>query len=120
MNFGILYAHLDHYKLIGYTDSDWAGSLDDKRSTLGHIFHLGSGAISWASKKKPIVTLSSAEVEYVAATSVACQAMWMRRVLSDLKYPQEEPTLIYCDNNSAIALSKNHVFHQRSKHIDIR
>ena len=47
-NFGTLYAHSNHYKLIGYTDSDWAGSLDDKRSTLGHIFHLGSGAISWA------------------------------------------------------------------------
>ena len=120
MNFGILYAHSDHYKLIGYIDSDWVGSLDDKRSTLGHIFHLGSGAISWASKRKPIVTLSSAEAEYVAATSAACQAMWMRRVLSDLKYPQEEPTLIYCDNNSAISLLKNHVFHQHSKDIDIR
>ena len=66
------------------------------------------------------MTLSSAEVEYVPATSAACQAMWMRRVLSDLKYPQEEPTIIYCDNNSAIALSKDHVFHQRSKHIDTR
>ena len=65
------------------------------------------------------MTLSSAEAEYVAARLGACQAMWMRRGLSNLKYPQEEPTIIYCDNNSAIALSKNHVFHQRSKHIDI-
>ena len=99
------------HKLIGYTNSDWAGSIDDKKSISSYIFHLGPEAISWASKKQPIVTLSSTEAEYVAATSTVCQAMWMRRVLSELKHPQEEPTKIYCDNNSAIALSKNHVFH---------
>jgi hypothetical protein len=117
-SFGILYASSDNYKLIGYTDSDWGGSMDDRKSTSGYIFHLGSGAISWASKKQPIVALSSVEAEYVATTSIACQAVWMRRVLSDLRHPQEEPTKIYSDNNSAIALSKNHVFHKPSKHID--
>jgi hypothetical protein len=118
--FGILYASSDNYKLIGYTNSDWGGNMDDRKITLGYIFHLGSGAISWASQKQPIVALSSAEAEYVAATSAACQVVWMRRVLSDLRHPQEEPTKIYIDNNSAIALSKNHVFHKRSKHIDTR
>jgi hypothetical protein len=119
-NFGILYTFSDDCKLIGYTDSDWGGSMDDRKSTFGYIFHLGSGAVSWASKKQPIVTLSSAEAEYVAATSASCQAVWLRRVLSDLGHHQEEPTKIYYDNNSAIALSKNHVFHKRSKHIDTR
>ena len=61
-----------------------------------------------------------AEVEYVAATSVACQAVWMRRVLKDLSHNLQEPTTIFCDNNLAIALSKNHVFHNRTKHINIR
>jgi len=66
------------------------------------------------------VTLSSAEAEYVVATTTACQIVWMRRTLSELQHEQNEPTLIFCDNNSAIALSRNHVFHKRSKHIDTR
>ena len=79
-----------------------------------------TGVISWDSKKQPIVTLSSAKSEYVAATSAACQVAWMRRVLKDLSQNHQEPTTIFCNNNSAIALSKNHVFHKRTKHMDIR
>jgi hypothetical protein len=119
-SYGILYSSTEYDVLTGFTDSDFAGSLDDRKSTSGHVFHLGSGVISWASKKQPIVTLSSAEAEYVAATSAACQAVWLRRVLEGLQQKQEGPTTVYCDNNSAIALSKNHVFHQKSKHIDTR
>ena len=119
-NFGILYSCSNEFKLIGYTDSDFAGSIDDRRSTSGYAFHFGTGVVSWASKKQSIVTLSSAEAEYVAATGAACQAVWMRRVMMELKHEQEEATRIYCDNNSAIALSKNPVFHKRSKHIDTR
>ena len=66
------------------------------------------------------MTLSSAEAEYVAATLAACQTLWMIRTLSTLQHEQNERTLIFCDNNSAIALSRNHVFHKRSKHIDTR
>ena len=106
--------------MIGYIDSDFVGILDDRKSTSGYVFHLGSGVIAWASKKQPIVTLSSAEAEYVAATSAACQAVWLRRVLDGLKQKQQGSTAIYCDNTSAIALSKNSVFHQKSKHIDTR
>jgi hypothetical protein len=76
--YGILYSKANNFGLIGYTDSDFAGSIDDRKSTFRYIFHLGSGAVSWASKKQPIVTISSAEAEYVAATSTACQAVWMR------------------------------------------
>ena len=119
-DYGIMYASTEKKELIGYTDSDFAGSLDDRKSTSGYVFHLGSGVIAWASKKQPIVTLSSAEAEYVAATSAACQAVWLRRVLDGLKQKQQGSTAIYCDNTSAIALSKNSVFHQKSKHIDTR
>ena len=70
--YGILYITSKNSELIGYTDSDWARSIDDQKSTSGYVFHMGSGAISWASKKQPIVALSTAEVEYVAATAVAC------------------------------------------------
>ena len=97
--------------MIGYTN---------RKSYLDYFFQFGSEVVSWPSKKQPIVTLSSAEAEYVAATGAACQAIWMRRMLKELNYEQEEATKIYCDNNSAIALSKNPVFHKRSKHIDTR
>eukprot|EP00253_Pinus_taeda_P019404 PITA_19404 len=66
------------------THCDWAGSVDDRKSTSRYVFHMGSGAISWAFKKQPVVSLSIAEAEYVAATAAACQAVWLRRVLRDL------------------------------------
>ena len=70
--------------------------------------------------KKPIVTLLTTEVEYVATTSTTCQAVWIRRIMRDLMQDQEGATKIYYDNNSTIELSKNHVFHKMSKHIDTR
>ena len=74
LNFGLWYTKSYDNHLSGYTDSDFAGSLDDKKSTSGHAFHLGSNLISWASKKQPIVSISFAEEEYVVATSASCQA----------------------------------------------
>ena len=87
--YGILYTSLENFELIGYTDSDWAGSIYDQKSTSSYVFHMGSRAISWASKKQPIVALSIAEEEYVAATAVACQAVWMRRMLRTLCQEKE-------------------------------
>eukprot|EP00253_Pinus_taeda_P018875 PITA_18875 len=103
-----------------YKNSDWAGSVDDRKSTSGYVFHMGSGAISWASKKQSIVALSTTGAEYVAATAATCQAVWMRRMLRSLGQKQAKVTVIFCDNSSAIALSKNSVFHKRTKHIDTR
>eukprot|EP00253_Pinus_taeda_P020128 PITA_20128 len=70
--FGILYTTSECSNLIGYTDSDWAGSVVDRKSTSGYVFHIGSGAISWASKKQPIVVLSTTKAEYVVATATTC------------------------------------------------
>ena len=81
---------------------------------------MGLEVISWASKKQLIVALSTAETEYVAATTAACQAVWMRRMLRSLGQEQVKGIMIFCDNSSAIALSKNSVFHKRMKHIDTR
>ena len=81
---------------------------------------MSSGAISWASKKKQIVALSTVEAEYVAATSTTCQAVWMRRMLRSLCYEQVKGTTLYYDNSSTIALSKNSLFHKRTKHIDAK
>eukprot|EP00253_Pinus_taeda_P029438 PITA_29438 len=93
---------------------------DDRKSTSGYVFHMGSGAISWAYKKHPIVALSTAETEYVAATVAACQAVWIRRMLRSLGQEQAKGTVIFCENNSAIALSKNFAFHKRTKRIDTK
>ena len=82
--FGIKYSTSEDFKLIGYTDSDCGGNIDDRKSTSGYTFNFGTGMVSWAPRKHPIVTLSSAEEEYVATTSVTCQAVWMRRMLRDL------------------------------------
>eukprot|EP00253_Pinus_taeda_P012637 PITA_12637 len=93
---------------------------DDRKSTSGYVFHMGSGAISRNSKKQPIVALSTTEAEYMAATTTACQAVWMRRMLRSLCQEQTKGTMIFCDNSSPIALSKNSVFHKRMKHIETK
>ncbi|XP_038891601.1 secreted RxLR effector protein 161-like [Benincasa hispida] len=83
---GILYQKGEKLNLVGFNDSDYAGDLNDRKSTSGYVFMLGSGAISWSSKKQSIVTLSTIEVEIVAATSCACQAIWLRNILENLHY----------------------------------
>lgn len=119
-DYGIWYKPITSSNLTGYTDSDWAGSLDDMKSTSGYTFSLGSGIFSWASKKQDSVAQSSAEAEYIAAAATASQAIWLRRILTDMGEEQTKPTTIYCDNKSAIAMAKNPVHHSRTKHIAIK
>jgi hypothetical protein len=122
LGYGILYKGKisDDLCLKGWCDSDYAGDLDDRKSTTGYVYMLGSGAISWSSKKQPIVTLSTTEAEFVSAASCACQGVWLRNVLDYLRLKQQGSTVIYCDNSSSIKLSKNPVMHGRCKHIDVR
>ncbi|XP_038889278.1 uncharacterized mitochondrial protein AtMg00810-like [Benincasa hispida] len=94
---GILYQKREKLNLVGFSDSDYAGDLNDRNSTSGYVFMLGLGAISWSSKKQPIITLSTIEAELVAATSCACQAIWLRNILENLHYKQEETSIIHCD-----------------------
>ncbi|KAK2407959.1 putative mitochondrial protein [Trifolium repens] len=119
-DFGIFYKKNGESVLTGFTDSDYAGDLDDRRSTSGNVFMMGSAAVSWASKKQQVVTLSTTEAEFIAAANSACQAIWLRRILEELHFHQDRPTVIHCDNSSTIKLSKNPVLHGRSKHIDVR
>lgn len=120
INLGILYKRNGNEKLEAYTDSDYAGDMDDRRSTSGYVFMLSTGAVSWSSKKQPVVTLSTTEAEFIAAAFYACHGVWMRRVLEKLGHVQLGSTSVYCDNSSTIKLSKNPVLHGRSKHIDVR
>ncbi|TXG53998.1 hypothetical protein EZV62_019254 [Acer yangbiense] len=107
-------------ELITYTDSDYAGDLDDRKSTSVYVFLMSSGAMSWSSKKQPVVTLSTTKAAFIAAASYACQAVWLRRVLEKLGLTQGNSTTVFCDSSSAIKLSKNPVMRGRSKHIDMR
>ncbi|XP_045802823.1 secreted RxLR effector protein 161-like [Trifolium pratense] len=81
MDLGIWYKRNEDTKLVGWSYSDYAGDLDDRKSTSGYVFMLGSSAISWSSKKHAIVTLSTTEAEFVAAALCTCQDIWLRRIL---------------------------------------
>lgn len=107
-------------QLLGYTDSDWASCADDRKSLSTNVFSLGSGVVSWSSKKQSTVALSSTEGEYIASTTATCQAIWLRRILEDLGFIQREATTLFCDNKSTINLSKNPIIHNRSKHIELK
>ena len=120
MEYGIWYSKETNFRLCGFTDSDWAGSLDNRRSISANVFSLGSGVITWSSRLQATVALSTSEAEYVAAASAACQAIWLRRMLAELQHQQEGPTEIFCDNKAAIFMTKNPAFHSRTKHIELR
>lgn len=106
--------------LIGFSDSDWGGDIDTRRSTTGYLFTFDGNAITWGSRLQPTVALSSAESEYMAMSSAVQEAIHLRQLLKDLGFEQRESTVIFEDNQGCIALSGNPVFHKRTKHIDIR
>ena len=103
-----------------YVDLDWAGSAIDRKSTSGCYFSMGSGVISWFSRKQYCVALSTSEVEYVTACSASCEGVWLRKLLSGLFDLQLYATSIYCDNHICVKLTENPVFHDKSKHIEIK
>jgi hypothetical protein len=84
------------------------------------LFYLGSCPVTWQSQKQKVVALSSCEAEYIAGTTAACQGVWLAQLLAELKSKQRAAFILKMDSQSAIALSKNPVFHDRSKHIDVR
>lgn len=122
LDYGLIYHRATNPPLLleAYADSDWAGDIKDRKSTSGFIFLLNSSPISWHSKKQATVALSSTEAEYHATTQAAKEAIWLRNLLTELQHPQSAPTIIREDNQGCIALSKNPVFHSRTKHLDIQ
>ncbi|WMV44256.1 hypothetical protein MTR67_037641 [Solanum verrucosum] len=105
--------------LCGYTDSDMAGDVDTRKSTLGYLITFAGGAVSWQSSLQKCVTLSTTEAEFIAAVEACKELIWMKRFLGELGCAQER-CVLYCDSQSAIHLGKNSTFHGRSKHIDVR
>jgi hypothetical protein len=107
------------YELVGYSDADYAGSIDDRKSTSGYVFKLNNCIITWNSAKQKTVSLSSTEAEYIALTTAIKEALWLNQLLKELNRGLTEIKMM-CDNKSTICLSKNPEFHSRSKHIDIK
>ena len=107
-------------QLTVFSNADMAGDIDGRRSTSGVLVFLGSDPISWLSLKQKVVVLSTCEVEYVAAATAACQVVWLCRLLGELTGVEAHPPALMVDNQPAIALAKNPVLHDWSKHIDVK
>ena len=103
----------------GFVDADWAGDLDQRRSTSGYVFNLFGGAISWMIKKQSIVALSTRKAEYMAATHAIMEAVWLQRLCSSMGLVHEA-IRIECDSQSEIFFTKNLAYHSKTKHIDIQ
>jgi hypothetical protein len=107
-------------RLLGYSDSDHAGDLEKRKGTSGVVFFLNGNVVTWSSQKQRVVSPSSCEAEYIAAALAACQGVWLSKLIADLTGEKLKRFRLLMDSKSAIELSKNPVYHERSKHIDTR
>ena len=107
------------FDLVGFVDSDFIGDRDSRKSTTAFYFTLGGNCISWKSQLQPLVALSSTEAEYVAMTDAIKEAIWIRGILEEINLLQGE-VIVCSDSQSAIHLCKNPVYHERTKHVDVK
>ncbi|KAL4105052.1 hypothetical protein QTP88_020327 [Uroleucon formosanum] len=120
INFGLIFSSRQKIMLKGYSDADYTGDLDTRRSTSGSVFTLGSGSIAWSSRRQQCVSLSTTKSEYIALSQAVQELTWLKLFLGELMdQPKMVPTM-YGDNQNAIKLVKNPEFYRRTKHIDVR
>eukprot|EP00253_Pinus_taeda_P008832 PITA_08832 len=117
---GVWYPKGNDLVIQTYIDADWEGSVDDRKSTSGATFDLSGCLVSWLNKKKPSISLSTTEAEYIAAKISCTKVLWMKQTLQDLQVKFDEPIPMFCDNTYAISMSKNLVMHSKMKHIPIK
>ena len=118
-DYRLFYSKESNLSLVGFSNLDWASNADDRKSTTGGCFYVGANLVAWMSKKQNSIFLSTAKVEHIVAGSCCSQLLWMKKVLTDYRISQDT-TVVYCDNSSAIDISKNPVQHSKTKHIEIR
>ena len=116
---GLLYRDHGHKKVEAFSDADWAGSPIDRRSTSGFCTFVGGNLVSWKSKKQNVVARSSTESEYRAMAQTTCELVWMRQLLVELGFKDPAPMELWCDNQAALHIASNPVFHERTKHIEV-
>lgn len=105
--------------LTAYSDADWGGCPDTRRSTSGYCVFLGPNLVSWSAKRQPTVSRSSSEAEYKAVANAVAELTWLRNLMTELHCPINKASLVYCDNISSVYLATNPVKHQRTKHIEL-
>ena len=116
---GLLYENKGHSHIVGYSDADWAGSPSDRRSTSGFCVLVGGNLVSWKSKKQAVVARSSAEAEYRAMALATCELVWLKQLIQELRFVEVSQMKLLCDNQAALHIASNPVFHERTKHIEI-
>ncbi|PNX72504.1 putative copia-type protein [Trifolium pratense] len=116
---GLLHEDKGDAKITCYSDADWAGSPSDRRSTSGYCVLIGGNMISWRNKKQNTVPLSSVEAGYRAMGAASKEIAWLRKLLLELKLGDLQATKLICDNQAALHIASNPVFHERTKHIEI-
>ena len=116
---GILLHHAPSFSLLAYCDADWASCSHTRKSVTGYVVFLGQTLISWKSKKQQTISLSSAEAEYRSMRRLVAELAWLSRLLHELTVDHITPIPLKCDNQAAIYIAKNPVFHERTKHIEL-
>ena len=116
---GLLFTKNNHLKVEGYTNADWVGSTDNRRSTSGYFTFVGGNLVTWRSKKQLVIARSSAKAEYMGMPFRVCELLWLRNLLIELGVDSQEAMKLYCDNTSAIEIAHNPVQHDRTKHVEI-
>ena len=106
-------------QIIGFCDADWAGDSEDRRSTSGYCMFVGGNLVAWKSKKQHVVSRSSAEAEYRAMATATSEVVWLKALIEELGFIVPTPISLHCDNQSAIHIALNPVFHERTKHIEV-
>jgi Reverse transcriptase (RNA-dependent DNA polymerase) len=116
---GLQFYRKSTIQIHAYSDADWAGSIDDRRSTSGYCIFLGSNLVSWCAKKQPTVSRSSTEAEYRSLALTCTELMWLQQLLTELGLHSQPTPILWCDNIGATFLASNPMFHARMKHIEI-
>jgi hypothetical protein len=116
---GLLLPASSSLDIVAYSDADWAGCPDTRRSTSGYCVYLGNALVSWSSKRQATVSRSSAEAEYRAVANAVADCVWLRQLLDELGASVPKATVVFCDNISAVYMSTNPVHHRRTKHIEL-
>ena len=115
----MLYEKRGHTQIVGYSDTDRAGSPTDRRSTSRYCVFIGGNLISWMSKKQDAVARASAETEYRTMALATCELIWLKHFLQELRFGKDKQMKLICDNQAALNISSNLVFHERTKHIKV-
>ena len=119
IHFGLQFYNCGALQINFFLDSDWAGDRDDRKSVAGFAVFLGPNLVSWSSKKQSVVSRSSAEAEYRALAHAASEVVWIKSLLAELQVKLSTTPLMWCDNQSAIALAYNPVYHAKTKHVEL-